>query len=186
MPRSIFPMAIADLSAFAKSIRNEIDKLDHKPSHLEMLNLLSRAAGYRNYQHFRAAGKTEEVLQNWNVAAEPEPMPDEKRVLHTLRVFDRDGKLIRWPGKRSQQELCLWFLWSKIPRGRSFTEREISEFLNGLHHFGDAALLRRDMVDLALMQRKRDGSDYRRIEKKPPPELKLLLSRIGGAVAKAA
>ena len=36
------------------------------------------------------------------------------------------------------------------------------------------------------MQRKRDGSDYRRIEKKPPPELRLLLSRIGGVVAKAA
>lgn len=186
MPRSIFPMAIADLSAFAKSIRGEIDKLDHKPSHLEMLNLLSRAAGFRNYQHFRAVSKTGEVIENWNVAVEPEPAPDEARVLKTLRVFDREGRLVRWPGKRSQQELCLWFLWSKIPRGRTFSEREIGEFLNTLHLFGDAALLRRDLFDLGLVERKRDGSDYRRIEKRPPPELKLLLSRIRAPRAQAA
>lgn len=186
MPRSIHPMAIADISAFAKSLREQIDKLEHKPSHVEVLNLITRAAGYRNYQHFRAVAKTEEVLADWNIAADRQPMPDEARVLRTLRVFDREGRIIRWPSKRSQQELCLWALWSKIPRGRSFTEREIGEFLNGLHSFGDAALLRRDLVDLALMSRKRDGSDYRRIEKKPPPELKLLLSRIGGLPAVAA
>lgn len=186
MPRSIFPMAIADLSAFAKSIRGEIDRLDHKPSHLEMLNLLCRAAGFRNYQHFRSLAKTSDIIENWNVAAEPEPMPDEARVLKTLRVFDREGRLVRWPTKRSQQELCLWFLWSKIPRGRTFTEREIGEFLNTLHLFGDAALLRRDLFDLGLVDRNRDGSGYRRIEKKPPPELKPLLQRIGSSRAKAA
>lgn len=179
MPRSIFPMAIADISAFAKSMREQIDRLDHKPGHLEMLNLLSRAAGFTNYQHFRSAAKTTSVIENWNVVGEPEPVADEKRVLHTLRVFDREGRITRWPGKRSQQELCLWYIWSKIPRAKTFTEREISEFLNTLHLFGDAALLRRDLVDLALMQRKRDGSDYRRIEKKPPPELRLLTLRIG-------
>ena len=182
MPRSIFPMAIADISAFAKSMRDQIDRLDHKPSHLEMLNLLSRSAGFSNYQHFRAASMTAEVIDNWNIAAQPEPVPDETRVLRTLRLFDRDGRIIRWPTKRNQQELCLWFLWSKIPRGQTYTERGISEFLNTQHLFGDAALLRRDLFDLGLVQRKRDGSDYRRIEKKPPPELRLLLSRIGGAI----
>jgi len=186
MPRSIFPMAIADLSAFAKSMRGEIDRLDHKPSHVEVLNLITRAAGFRNYQHFRAVSQTAEVIENWNVAAEPEPMPDEARVLRTLRVFNREGLLVRWPTKRSQQELCLWFLWSKLPRGRTFTEREIGEFLNTLHLFGDAALLRRDLFDLGLVTRKRDGSDYRRIEKKPPPELKLLSQRIAGLKQKAA
>ncbi|MFB9952231.1 DUF2087 domain-containing protein [Rhizobium puerariae] len=186
MPRSIFPMAIADISAFAKSVREQLEKLDRRPSHVEMLNLLSRAAGFRNYQHFRSVSTTAEVIENWNVAAEPEPVADEARVLKTLRVFDREGRLVRWPGKRSQQELCLWFLWSKIPRGRTFTEREIGEFLNTQHLFGDAALLRRDLFDLGLVQRKRDGSDYRRIEKKPPPELRLLLSRVGIARAEAA
>lgn len=187
MSRSIFSMEIADISAFAKSVREQIGKLDHAPSHVETLNLLSRAAGFRNYQHFRSVSKTADVLETWNVAAEPqEAGPDEARVLKTLRVFDRTGQIVRWPTKRSQQELCLWFLWSKIPRGRTFSEREISEFLNGLHLFGDAALLRRDLFDLGLVQRKRDGSDYRRIEKKPPPELRFLLQRLEGPKTRAA
>ncbi|MCC2609744.1 DUF2087 domain-containing protein [Neorhizobium petrolearium] len=186
MSRSIFPMEIADLSAFAKSVREQIGRLDHKPSHVETLNLLSRAAGFRNYQHFRSVSKTSDVLDSWNIAAAPEPGPDEARVLKTIRVFDAQGRIVRWPGKRSQQELCLWFLWSKIPRGRTFTEREISEFLNTLHLFGDAALLRRDLFDLGLVTRKRDGSDYRRIEKKPVPELKLLLQRVDSGKAEAA
>ena len=99
--------------------------------------------------------------------------------MKTLRLFDRQGQLMRWPTKRAQQELCLWFLWSKIPRNRLYSEREISGFLTTLHTFGDAALLRRDLCDLGLVTRKRDGSEYRRVEKKPPAELSLLLRRIG-------
>ena len=178
MPRSIFPMQIADLSAFAKSIREQIGELDRKPSHVEMLNLLSRAAGYRNYQHFRAAAQTADVIEHWRPTLDDEPAADEDRVLKTARHFDDEGRLVRWPGRRGQQEICLWFLWSKIPAGQDFTERQISELLNGLHLFGDAALLRRDLFDSGLVQRTRDGREYRRIERKPPPELKLLLQRI--------
>ncbi|WP_312403233.1 DUF2087 domain-containing protein [Rhizobium sp.] len=186
MPRTIFPMAVSDMSAFAKSLRDQIDKLDHKPTHVEMLNLLSRAAGFRNYQHFRATVDGADPVEMSHATAEPEPQANERRVMHTLRVFDRDGRIIRWPGKRSQQELCLWFLWSKIPRGRMFSEREISAFLNGQHLFEDAALLRRDLFDLGLVTRNRDGSDYRRIEKKPPPELGLLLRKLATSPVKAA
>lgn len=186
MPRSIFPMEIADLSAFAKSLRSEILRFDHKPSHLEMLNLLARAAGFRNYQHFRAAAKTADVVAEWRPVLDDMPAPDEARVLKTARHFDEEGRLVRWPGKRGLQELCLWFLWSKIPADREFTERQISELLNTLHLFGDAAMLRRDLFDFGLVQRTRDGREYRRIEQKPPAELKLLLSRIGLARATAA
>jgi hypothetical protein len=179
-------MAVSDMSAFAKSLRCEIDRLDHKPSHLEMLNLLSRAAGFRNYQHFRATSKTSDLVESSDILAEPGAQPDEARVMRTLRVFDAEGRIVRWPSKRSQQELCLWYLWSKIPRGRVFGEREIGEFLNRLHRFEDPALLRRDLFDLGLVSRNRDGSDYRRIERKPPPELILLSRRIGGGRARAA
>lgn len=186
MPRTIFPMAVSDMSAFAKSLRDQLEKLDHKPSHVEMLNLLSRAAGFRNYQHFRATADHADPVQIAHAASEPELQPDERRVMHTLRVFDREGRITRWPGKRAQQQLCLWFLWSKIPRAKVFSEREISAFLNGLHLFEDAALLRRDLFDLGLVTRKRDGSDYRRIEKKPPPELGLLLRKLATLPVKAA
>lgn len=198
MTRTILPMDVADLSAFAKSIRQQIIGLDHQPSHVEMLNLICRAAGFANYQHFRAASGEKVSLATQSVPlvegadaatgpaggrsvlsfaaepAQPDERPDEARVLKTLRVFDGEGRLIRWPGKRSQQELCLWLLWSKIPRGVSYSEREISDFLNTFHTFGDPARLRRDLFDLGLVRRNRDGSDYRRIERRPPAELRLL------------
>ncbi|CAD7046873.1 hypothetical protein REJC140_04149 [Pseudorhizobium endolithicum] len=175
MTRTIFPMEVADISAFARALREQIGRLDHKPSHVEMLNLLSRAGGYRNFQHFRSTLKTAETLQEWRLEDDAPPAADEARVKRTLRVFDAEGRILRWPGKRSQQELCLWFLWSKIPAGQHFSEREMGVFLNTLHLFQDPALLRRDLVDLSLMRRNRDGSDYHRVEREPPPELGLLL-----------
>lgn len=186
MTRTIFPMEVADISAFAKSLREQIGKLDHKPSHVEMLNFLSRAAGFRNYQHFRSTVRTTDTLQQWSLDAEAPPAPDEARVKKTMRVFDGENRITRWPGKRSQQELCLWFLWSKIPQVGTFAEREISDFLGELHLFGDSALLRRDLVDMGLMRRNRDGSDYRRVDRKPPPELELLTRLLGEATQQAA
>jgi len=176
--RSIFPMEIADLSAFAKSLRKQIEVLADRPSHVEMLNLLTRAAGYRNYQHFRSVAHSAEVLKDWSLKLDPQPLPDEDRVLKASRHFDGNGRLIRWPGRRGLQELCLWFLWSKLPSNTELTEREISDLLSRLHLFGDAALLRRELFDFGLVHRTRDGRQYRRIEKKPPAELGLLLRRI--------
>lgn len=185
MSRTIIPMEISDLSAFAKSVREKFSALDHKPSHVEVLNLLSKAAGFRNFQHLRDKHQRTEVIQAWSLEADPVPqtVADETRVGRTLRLFNSEGLMIRWPTKRSQQELCLWYLWSKIPRDRLFSEREISAFLDTLHTFGDAALLRRDMADLGMMRRNRDGSDYRWMDKVPPPELALLLQRIAEKAA---
>jgi hypothetical protein len=39
------------------------------------------------------------------------------------------------------------------------------------HAFGDYALLRRALIGWRLVQRTQDGSEYRRIEQKPPTEL---------------
>jgi hypothetical protein len=183
MPRTQLSLEISDLSAFAKSLRDQIAGLEKKPGHVETLNIVSRAAGFRNFQHFRATTDRSESPESWKPVPALIAVVDEARVMKTMRVFSRDAMLIRWPGKRSQQELCLWFLWSKIPRGKLFSERHISEFLNTLHVFGDAALLRRDLFDLGLVTRKKDGSDYRRVERKPPPELQLLLRRLEAVMA---
>lgn len=186
MTRTIYPMAVADVSAFTKSLREQMGRLDHAPTHVEMLNLVSRAAGFRNYQHFRSSTDAGEVSIARREVKPEQPAADAARVSKTLRVFDADGRITRWPGKRSQQEICLWFLWSKIPPRLRFTEREISERLNALHLFGDAALLRRDLVDLGLMRRNRDGSDYQRVETAPPPELRLLTEALTSPKQKAA
>ncbi len=172
-------MDVADISAFAKSLREHIGKLDHKPSHLEMLNLVTLAGGYRNFQHFRSTFQRQHILNQWRVDEDAPPSPpNAPRVKATLRVFSAAGRIMRWPRKRSQQELCLWYLWSQIPLDKSFDEREISRLLDVLHMFGDSALLRRDLVDLGLMHRNRDGSNYRRVDKAPPGELALLCKEL--------
>lgn len=173
MPRSILSIDIADLSTFAKSVREQIGRLDRPPSHVETLNLLSRAAGFRNFQHLRTARTPS--AESSPPLPQTIPAANEGRVLKTARIFDAAGRLMQWPARRAQQELCLWYLWAKIPAGRSFSEREFSRFLDDLHLFGDAAMLRRDMVGLKLIRRNSDGSDYQRIEQKPPVELTLLL-----------
>jgi hypothetical protein len=175
MSRLALPFEVADLSAFAKALRAQLQAIGHLPSHVELLNLVSQSAGYRNYQHFRATAAAADRL------AEPEPLipVDHDLVEKVARHFDADGGLVRWPGRTKQQELCLWVFWSRIPAETSFTEREISDLLNDWHHFGDHALLRRSLYEYRLVQRTVDGRDYRRIEQKPPAELGALLRRAG-------
>lgn len=171
MSRTALPLEVADLSSFAKSLRQQLIALDHTPSHVEMLNLCCRATGYRNYQQFRAgavAGRTEADV----------PQPDLDRVEKVSRHFDADGLMQRWPSKANHAELCLWVMWSRLPAGATYSEREISDLLADWHSFGDHALLRRGLVDARLVSRTVDGREYRRIEQRPPPELAALLLRI--------
>lgn len=176
MSRSAFPLVIADISAFSRALRDELAKRDALPGHVETLNLVCRAAGYRNYQSFRAA--TPET---------PLPAPvDRELVARVARHFDAEGRMLRWPARLGQANLCLWVLWSRIPADTSFTEREISDLLKRWHTFGDHALLRRALYDGKHLSRTVDGRDYRRIEQKPPAELRPLLALISRAPAPAA
>ncbi|MEQ9635898.1 MAG: DUF2087 domain-containing protein [Devosia marina] len=168
MSRQIQPLTIPDLSAFAKTLRTQLAAVGDTPSHVEILTMLARAAGFRNYQHFKAA------------SAERPPVEalDLTLVEKVSRHFDAQGVLMRWPSRNSLQPLCLWALWARMVPGRDYADRENTELLNGLASFGDHALLRRALVDMGYVARTRDGRTYRRIEQKPPAELSALLRRI--------
>jgi hypothetical protein len=172
MSRTALPFHAPDVSQLAKALRSQLAGRDGLPGHVEVLNILARSAGYRNFQHFRSA------------AARPLPLPapeapaDERRAARLLRCFDADGRLARWPSKRSEQVLALWVLWARIPARVVFTEREISARLAALNGFEDHALLRREMCELGLMRRTRDGSAYSRVEQAMPTEARALLHRL--------
>ncbi|WP_029352812.1 DUF2087 domain-containing protein [Bosea sp. 117] len=172
MPRSHLAYEVADISALARSLRDGLGKLEGPPGHVQLLNLLARAAGFRNFQHFRADHAARQPPE----APAPAPAPDHARAAKAARLFDAGGGLTRWPKKRNQQLLCLWVLWSRIPAGEVFAERQVNELLNGWHHFGDYALLRREMVDLGLLRRTPDGREYSRVEQPPPAELGAMLA----------
>lgn len=169
MPRFHLAYEAPDISALARTLHQGLAALDRPPGHVELLNLLARGAGYRNFQHLRADAQARGRLS----AAPPEPPPvaDHTRCEKALRLFDPQGRLVRWPKKRNQQILCLWLLWSRMPSGETFPERRMNELLNAEHLFGDYALLRREMVEFGLFRRTPDGREYARIEREPPPEM---------------
>ncbi len=168
------PFATPDISALAKTLSLEIRALEAPPGHVQLLNILARAAGHRNYQALRAQHEASERLASPRPTAQP---VDHRMVERTARYFDEAGKLATWPSKVSQQQLCLWVLWSRLPAETELNEQQISERLKALHLFGDHALLRRDMVEMGLLSRIRDGAVYRRIERPPPAEALALIRR---------
>ncbi len=185
MSRPAFALPISDLAAFARSVRAQLSPLGPVPSHLEMLNILSRAAGYQNFQHFRAdaeAGAATPAVAD-AASTPPAPVADLDKVAKLARYFDADGVMTSWPARTNHQSLAMWVMWSRLPPRQQFSEIQISELLDLWHGFGDRALLRRSMVDGKLVERTRDGRAYWRVEREPPPELGPLLKRIAGAKA---
>jgi hypothetical protein len=173
MSRVVLPYAVNDISALAKSMSRELAAADGKPGHVQLLNMLARAAGFRNYQHFRAGAET-------TGAPRPAPPPalDQALVERTARCFDAEGRLLRWPARDAQARLALWALWARLEAGRVYDESQISALLKTLHVFGDHALLRRALVDYGLVARTPDCRQYRRIEQAPPAEAVALIRRI--------
>jgi len=181
MPRELTPLVAADLSTFAKTLRVQWAERHERgagaPSHVEMLNLLARAAGHRNLQALRAARPSAPVR-----AAAPARGPRDPALTEAadraLRQFDAAGRLTRWPTKRALQVLALWGLWLRFDAKRRYTEREVNEVLNAHHHFGDHCLLRRELIELQLLTRTPGGAEYRKVAARPDAGVVALLGAL--------
>lgn len=169
MPKTPLPLRADDLTTFARTLSEQLGETS--PSHLALMNMLARAAGYQNVQHMRAGHAASQRLDR---ITEEQPA-NPRAVERTLHQFDTYGRLRQWPSKRAVQTLALWALWGKLPAGRSLHEREVNDRLRKEHLFNDPATLRRTMISYGLLSRQKDGSDYRRIEQEPPAEAKALI-----------
>jgi len=165
MTRATFPFYANDISALARSLNTQLSELDHTPGHVELLNILARATGSRNFQHFRAQVIAEKRLTTVKEAPAPVDYVELRRL---ARYFDVNGRWTRWPTKFSHQEPCLWVLWAKLPPRKTISEPEINALLLANHCFEDPALLRREMKERNMVTRTLDGREYRRVERKPP------------------
>jgi pyrroloquinoline quinone (PQQ) biosynthesis protein C len=62
MTRQLVPFSTPDVSAFTKTLKNFLDERHVAgklpPSHVELLNLLARAAGMRNFAALKASSQT--------------------------------------------------------------------------------------------------------------------------------
>ena len=177
MRRDPVPLAIPDLSAFARLLAAELRGADGVPSHAALMGMLARAGGFRDYMHLRAVARAAAPL-----AAPADALPEAPSVAarrdRVVRLFDGEGRLTRWPTRRAEQVLCLWAIWARLPQGDLGTERAMTGHLAALHAFGDPALLRRDLVEAGLVARSRDGTEYTRLPRDPPPEVAAFLAAL--------
>ena len=169
MPREPLPLQVDDLSAFAKALRTQLLEHEQPPGHQTLLNMLARAAGYRNLQSLRARpAPPAPAAQPAQVAAPAPELTETAR--RTLHQFDDQGRLQRLPAKRSLQALALRGFWIRFDAKRPYREREVNEILNAWHAFGDHCTLRRDLVTQGFLARTADSAVYTKRPARPDAE----------------
>lgn len=183
MSRLALAFHAEDISSLSRSICRQLTELGQTPSHLQMLNILARAAGHRNFQSLRAAATLQPVATTPAPSAASTPAPKAAKATPSLsqqleRYFGADGRMLRWPTKFSHQEPCLWVLWSRLPARRTLSEADVNALLKPQHDFGDHVLLRRELCNYGLLSRTLDGRIYHRVERHPPPEILGLIRHI--------
>ena len=175
MSKTPIPFSVRDISMLARSLREQLAGCDHTPGHLELLNMLARSTGHRNFQSYRAQQAARDRLEQTQPEAEP---VDYVQLLRLSRYFDPQGRLVSWPAKSNIQVVCLWVLWSKLQAGQPWTEDQLNPRIRACHLFRDHALLRRELCDRGLVTRTADGREYRRVERRPPAEARALIHHL--------
>lgn len=171
-------LAPPDLSQLARSLgralKERLDAQAAPPGHVELLNLLARAAGHRNVQALRALARP---LPPPHPSADdvPAPLALSANARKALTQFDAQGRLARWPHKFSVQKLAMWALWTHFDARRVYNEREVNEILKAWHTYGDHVTLRRELINHRLLTRKSDCSEYRKLPARPDDEARWFL-----------
>lgn len=186
MTRLLVPLATPDVSAFAKSLKRLLDERHAEgrplPSHVELLNLLARAGGMRNFQTLKAAvqaapppASTPTPAEKAQTAVAVDVSALSATARKALIQFDASGRLVRLPNKLSVQQLANWALWTQFEVRRKYTEKQVNAVLNAHHTFGDPATLRRELVNMKLLGRKSDCSEYWKEPQRPGEDVQAFL-----------
>jgi hypothetical protein len=170
MPRTLVPYATPDVSSLAKSLKTLLDERHGAgkppPSHVEVLNLLARAAGLRNFATLKAIATAEPKTATAELGA---------TARKALLQYDAERRLVRLPHKYSVQQMVMWPLWTHFAAHRNYTEKEVNAILNAHHTFGDPATLRRELVNMKLLGRESDCSRYWKENARPDTETRAFL-----------
>ena len=158
-------LRVADVSAFCKSLRQQLVAKTgaELPSHLAMLNLIAKSAGYRNFQSLRADATAVTPHQTPEPITLPRDANLTKAVLRALGHFDTHGRMMRFPLQLSIRQIALLALWCRLPAKRDLTEAEVNAYIAQFHTFADNATLRRELVNMKLLWRTKDGRVYRKL-----------------------
>ena len=78
--------------------------------------------------------------------------------------YDSQGRLSQYPTKRPMRMIALTKIADCFEFERNYTEKEVNEIIKQNISFSDIELVRREMFQLKLIGRLRDGSAYWREE----------------------
>lgn len=181
--RERVPLHCDDLSQFAKTLRQQLGEHLQKspgaaPSHVQLLNMLARAAGHRSVQTLRAQATLTRTPTVPAPAPAPTPATLSAHAAKALTQFDEHGRLSRWPYKFVVQRLAMWGLWLRFDSNRTYTEREVNEILKAWTTYGDHVTPRRELVEMKLLGRKPDCSVYWKEPQRPTDEVRALLQAL--------
>jgi len=118
-----------------------------------------------NPDHTKIASENKETSNDVNLASMS------NTVRKALFQFDDAGRLVRLPNKLSIQQMTMWALWTYFAENEKYTEKEVNAIINGFHTFGDQATLRRELVNMKLLGRKPDCSEYWKESHHPSEEV---------------
>jgi hypothetical protein len=190
MTRLSVPLATPDVSALAKTLKGFLHERHAAgkppPGHVELLNLLARSAGLRNFATLKAASLAASAQGSaaagaviaGRIAAKGAAIdlgtlsPTARKA---LMQFDEAHRLVRLPNKLSVQQMAMWALWTQFAARRSYTEKEVNAILNAHHVFGDPATLRRELVNMKLLGRLSDCSKYWKEARRPDADVRAFL-----------
>ena len=74
--------------------------------------------------------------------------------------LNNDGKIKILPKKSKPRLVILTYLSLKFSEDVIYSESEVNEIIKNWHTFGDWALLRRELFEAKLLNRKKDCSEY--------------------------
>ena len=94
----------------------------------------------------------------------PAPNLSEKPRKVLAAYLNPDGSIRQLPHEPKKLQIILDYILESFTPGVIYTEKEVNMIIRRFHI--DTAGLRRDMIDLGMLQRKSDGSQYWRPEKK--------------------
>jgi hypothetical protein len=187
MTRLSVPLATPDIAALAKTLKGFLHERHAAgkppPGHVELLNLLARSAGLRNFATLKAASLAASAQGSAAAAAVLAGLAAAKGAAidlgtlsptarKALMQFDEAHRLVRLPNKLSVQQMTMWALWTQFAARRSYTEKEVNAILNAHHVFGDPATLRRELVNMKLLGRLSDCSKYWKEARRPDADVR--------------
>ena len=157
----------ASVEELAALLEISASTVSHHLSKLAEIGLVSaRAEGY--YSVYRLETDALESMAKRLLSEEtlPEVAKDLDRKAYDRKILKdylrEDGTIEQLPTNRRKLDVILRYIVEHFDYGKIYTEKQVNEVIGALNE--DISGLRRDLITVGYLERKRDGSEYWRVE----------------------